>query len=339
MAVRIIAEAGVNHNGNIQTAQKLIEVAAEAGADFAKFQTFQADKLVSKKAKKAEYQAANTSGSQDDTQLLMLKKLELSKEAHYELIKHCKQQNIAFLSTGFDLESLDFLQQIKIPLFKIPSGEITNLPYLRKIASFGKEVVLSTGMANLGEIEQALNVLLQSGAKWTDITVLHCNTEYPTPMSDVNLKAMLSIQQAFGVKVGYSDHTMGIEVAIAAVALGATLIEKHFTLDKNADGPDHKASLEPHELKQMVESIRNIEIALGNCIKKPSISESKNIEIARKSIHLADNLPEGHIITEQDIIMKRPANGISPMLLEQVVGRKLRTAQEEDYQLKWSDLV
>ncbi|KOY85731.1 pseudaminic acid synthase [bacterium 336/3] len=339
MAVRIIAEAGVNHNGDIQIAQKLIEVAAQAGADIVKFQTFQADKLVSKSAKKADYQIVNTSDSQENTQLQMLKKLELSKESHDKLITYCQKQNIQFLSTGFDLESLDFLQDINIPLFKIPSGEITNLPYLKKIASFGKDVILSTGMANLGEIEQALNVLTKYGIQLSDITVLHCNTEYPTPMQDVNLRAMQSIQQAFGVKIGYSDHTMGIEIAIAAVALGATVIEKHFTLDKNADGPDHKASLEPDELKQMVTSIRNIEQALGNGIKKPSDSERKNIEIARKSIHLAKNLPAGHILTEQDFIMKRPANGISPMLLEQLIGRTLIKTQEEDYQLQWTDIV
>ncbi|MCU0440299.1 MAG: N-acetylneuraminate synthase [Raineya sp.] len=339
MAVQIIAEAGVNHNGDIQTAQKLIEVAAQAGADIVKFQTFQAEKLVSKKAKKAEYQIENTSDSQEDTQLKMLKKLELSKEGHYQLMEYCQKQNIQFLSTGFDLESLDFLQEINIPFFKIPSGEITNLPYLKKIASFGKETILSTGMANLGEIEQALNILTKNGIPLFKITVLHCNTEYPTPMQDVNLKAMQAIQHAFGVKVGYSDHTMGIEVAIAAVALGATVIEKHFTLDKNANGPDHKASLEPEELKQMVISIRNIEKALGNGIKKPSESESKNIEIARKSVHLAKNLPAGHILTEQDFIMKRPANGISPMLLEQLIGRTLIKSQEEDYQLQWTDII
>lgn len=339
MAVQIIAEAGVNHNGDIQTAQKLIEVATQAGADIVKFQTFQADKLVSKKAKKADYQIENTSDSQEDTQLQMLKKLELSKNDHYTLIEYCRKQNIQFLSTGFDLESLDFLYEINIPFFKIPSGEITNLPYLKKIASFGKEVILSTGMANLGEIEQALAVLTKYGINLSNITVLHCNTEYPTPMQDVNLKAMQSIQQAFGVKVGYSDHTMGIEVAIAAVALGATVIEKHFTLDKNADGPDHKASLEPNELKQMILAIRNIEKALGNGIKKPSESESKNIEIARKSVHLSKNLSAGHILTEQDFIMKRPANGISPMLLEQLIGRTLIKSQEEDYQLQWTDIV
>jgi N-acetylneuraminate synthase len=339
MAVQIIAEAGVNHNGDIQTAQKLIEVATQAGADIVKFQTFQADKLVSKKAKKADYQIENTSDSQEDTQLQMLKKLELSKNDHYTLIEYCRKQNIQFLSTGFDLESLDFLYEINIPFFKIPSGEITNLPYLKKIASFGKEVILSTGMANLGEIEQALAVLTKYGINLSNITVLHCNTEYPTPMQDVNLKAMQSIQQAFGVKVGYSDHTMGIEVAIAAVTLGATVIEKHFTLDKNADGPDHKASLEPNELKQMILAIRNIEQALGNGIKKPSESESKNIEIARKSVHLSKNLPAGHILTEQDFIMKRPANGISPMLLEQLIGRTLIKSQEEDYQLQWTDII
>jgi len=339
MAVQIIAEAGVNHNGDIQTAQKLIEVATQAGADIVKFQTFQADKLVSKKAKKADYQIESTSDSQEDTQLQMLKKLELSKNDHYTLIEYCRKQNIQFLSTGFDLESLDFLYEINIPFFKIPSGEITNLPYLKKIASFGKEVILSTGMANLGEIEQALAVLTKYGINLSNITVLHCNTEYPTPMQDVNLKAMQSIQQAFGVKVGYSDHTMGIEVAIAAVALGATVIEKHFTLDKNADGPDHKASLEPNELKQMILAIRNIEKALGNGIKKPSESESKNIEIARKSVHLSRNLPAGHILKEEDFIMKRPANGISPMLLEQLIGRTLIKSQEEDYQLQWTDIV
>ena len=273
--VFIIAEAGVNHNGSLELAKKMIDAAEEAGADAVKFQTFKAEKVVSRYAPKAEYQKKTTTAG--ESQLEMIKKLELDAAAHQTLIDYCKKRNIQFLSTPFDFESIDLLNELGLDIFKIPSGEITNMPYLRKIGSLKKEIILSTGMANLGEIEDALDVLTGAGTKLKDITILHCNTEYPTPMQDVNLKAMQTIKYAFpGIHVGYSDHTEGIEVSIAAVAMGATIIEKHFTLDKNMEGPDHKASLEPDELKAMVNAIRNIEKALGNGIKKPSPSELKN---------------------------------------------------------------
>ncbi len=273
----IIAEAGVNHNGSLELAKKMIDAAVGASADAVKFQTFKAEKVVSRYAPKAEYQKKTTTAEADESQLEMIKKLELDAAAHQTLIDYCKKKNIRFLSTPFDLESIDLLNELGLDIFKIPSGEITNMPYLRKIGSLKKEIILSTGMANLGEIEDALDVLTGAGTKLKDITILHCNTEYPTPMQDVNLKAMQTIKYAFpGIHVGYSDHTEGIEVSIAAVAMGAAIIEKHFTLDKNMAGPDHKASLEPDELKAMVNAIRNIEKALGNGIKKPSPSELKN---------------------------------------------------------------
>jgi N,N'-diacetyllegionaminate synthase len=334
----IIAEAGVNHNGSIELAKKLIDAAAEAGVDYVKFQTFKAETLVSKNAKKAEYQAKNI-GDNDDSQYTMLKKLELDQEMHKLLISYCKTKDIKFLSTAFDLESIDLLFDLGIDLFKIPSGEITNLPYLQKIGSLGKPVILSTGMANLGEIEAALEVLVNAGTAMENITVLHCNTEYPTPMQDVNLTAMLGIKEAFKVKVGYSDHTLGIEIPTAAVALGAICIEKHFTLDKTMEGPDHKASLEPHELKAMVSAIRNIELALGDGVKRPSASEAKNKPIARKSIHLAHSLPAGHILTAEDIIMKRPGNGISPMDIQLVLGKTTAIALSEDDMLSWRAII
>ena len=273
----IIAEAGVNHNGSLELAKKMIDAAVGAIADAVKFQTFKAEKVVSRYAPKAEYQKKTTTAEADESQLEMIKKLELDAAAHQTLIGYCKKKNIRFLSTPFDLESIDLLNELGLDIFKIPSGEITNMPYLRKIGFLKKEIILSTGMANLGEIEDALDVLTGAGTKLKDITILHCNTEYPTPMQDVNLKAMQTIKYAFpGIHVGYSDHTKGIEVSIAAVAMGAAIIEKHFTLDKNMEGPDHKASLEPDELKAMVNAIRNIEKALGNGIKKPSPSELKN---------------------------------------------------------------
>lgn len=318
--VIIIAEAGVNHNGNIELAKKLIDVAVEAGVDYIKFQTFKSESLVSKFAEKASYQIENTKDAVE-SQLQMLKKLELSNSQHFELVQYCNNKNISFFSTAFDLESLSFLKELGLNIVKIPSGEITNLPYLRKAAALFKEVIISTGMSSMVEIEEALDVFLQEGIKKNDITILHCNTEYPTPMSDVNLKAMLAIQKMFGVKVGYSDHTMGIEVPIAAVALGGTMIEKHFTLDRSMKGPDHAASLEPSELIQMVKSIRNIEVAMGSGLKVPSPSELKNIEIARKSIHAARDIAEGSIITEQDLVMLRPGDGISPMDMEKVIGK------------------
>lgn len=325
----IIAEAGVNHNGSLELAKKLIDVAVDAGVDYVKFQTFKALNLASKNAEKASYQKKNTNNS-EESQLEMLKKLELSKEMHFALIDYCNEKGIKFLSTGFDLESIAFLNKIDIDLFKIPSGEITNLPYLRKIGSLGKPIIISTGMSNIEEIEKALEVLINAGAKKEHITVLHCNTDYPTPMQDVNLSAMNTIKEKFDVQVGYSDHTLGIEIPIAAVAMGATVIEKHFTLDKTMEGPDHKASLEPGELKAMVDGIRNIEIALGDGIKKASASESKNIEIARKSIVASKKINSGDVFTEDNITVKRPGNGMSPMLWDSIIGTKANKDYEED---------
>ena len=318
--VFIIAEAGVNHNGDINMAKRLIDEAVKAGADAVKFQTFKTELVISKNAKKADYQAQNT-GDANESQYEMVKKLELDESAHDELIAYAKSKNIMFLSTPFDLPSVDLLVKKGLEIIKIPSGEITNLPYLRKIGALGLKIVLSTGMANLGEIEKALGILENSGTKKDDITILHANTEYPTPFCDVNLKAMNTIAQAFGVSVGYSDHTKGIEVAIAAVALGASVIEKHFTLDRNLPGPDHKASLEPDELSAMVSAIRNIEMALGDGIKRPSKSESKNIKIARKSIVASREIKKGEILSEQNLGVKRPAGGISPMRWDEVLGR------------------
>lgn len=321
----IIAEAGVNHNGSLELAKQLIEAAVEAGADAVKFQTFKAESLVSKNAQKADYQKQTT--DQAETQFEMVKKLELSEEMHNELIAYCQQKNIMFLSTPFDHDSIELLHEFGLEIFKIPSGEITNLPYLRQIGRLNKEVILSTGMANLGEIEAAINVLVQAGTERSKITLLHANTEYPTPMQDVNLKAMQTIGQAFGLPYGYSDHTLGIEVPIAAVALGASVIEKHFTLDKTMEGPDHKASLEPDELKAMVSAIRNIELALGSSIKQPSPSEAKNKPIARKSLVAKTDIKQGEIFTEQNLAIKRPGTGISPMRWDEILG----TAAQRDY--------
>ncbi|MFK7946516.1 MAG: N-acetylneuraminate synthase [Saprospiraceae bacterium] len=331
----IIAEAGVNHNGSLEIAKKLIDVATDAGVDYVKFQTFKAEKLVSKSAKKAAYQVENT--GDDNSQYAMIKKLELDEEKHNILIKYCNQKGIKFLSTAFDHESVDLLENLGIDLYKIPSGEITNKPFIEKIASKNKPIILSTGMADIGEIEDALDVLYENGIDRNNVTVLHCNTEYPTPIGDVNLSAMNTIGETFKVDIGYSDHTLGIEVAIAAVARGAICIEKHFTLDRNMEGPDHRASLEPNELKEMVRSIRNIEKALGNGIKKPSKSEKKNIEIARKSIHTANNLTKGHVLRQEDLLMKRPGNGISPMDVLSVIGRKLTKKLSEDTLITFQD--
>lgn len=321
--VLIIAEAGVNHNGSMELAKKLIDAAADAGADIVKFQTFKASNLVSKTAKKAEYQKQNINDG-DDSQYEMLKKLELDIAMHLELITYCKEKEMEFLSTGFDEESIDLLDKLNVSLFKIPSGEITNKPYLQHIARKGKPIIISTGMATLGEIEDALKVLMDEGIERNQITVLHCNTEYPTPIQDVNLKAMLTIRDAYKVEVGYSDHTLGIEVPIAAVALGASIIEKHFTLDRNMDGPDHKASLEPNELKGMVKAIRNIELALGDGIKSASKSENKNKEIARKSIIAIKDIKDGEIFTENNLGVKRPGNGISPMRWDELMGKQAK---------------
>lgn len=320
MKTLIIAEAGVNHNGDMSMARRLIDVAADAGADLVKFQTFQASRLVTTDAKKAEYQSNATGG--DETQYAMLRKLELTREMHLELIEYCRTRGIGFFSTGFDEQSVDMLVELGIDRFKIPSGEITNLPYLRHVGHYGKPVILSTGMADLREIGMALDVLESAGTKRAQITVLHCNTEYPTPMSDVNLRAMLTIRDTFGVEVGYSDHTSGIEIAIAAVALGATVIEKHFTMDRSLPGPDHKASLEPKELSAMVSAIRNIEAALGDGIKRPSPSESKNISVARKSLVASQDIRAGEIFTESNLTIKRPGIGISPMRWDEVLGHK-----------------
>jgi N,N'-diacetyllegionaminate synthase len=330
MKTLIIAEAGVNHNGSIELAKRLIEAAANAGADFVKFQTFKAGTLVSKSAKKAEYQQKNLNDG-DDTQFTMLKKLELSEAMHRELIAHCEKCGIKFLSTGFDKESINYLNSLNIPFFKIPSGEITNKPYLELIARKGKPIIMSTGMADMEEIKAALAVLTQNDVSKEQITVLHCNTEYPTPMEDVNLKAMQHIRDELDVKVGYSDHTNGIEVPIAAVALGATVIEKHFTLDRNLPGPDHKASLEPDELKAMVQAIRNVEIAIsGSGIKEPSPGEIKNKDIARKSIVAAKKIQTGEPFTEENLTVKRPGSGISPMQWDELIGQTAKRDFQED---------
>ena len=315
----IIAEAGVNHNGDLALAKRLVDVAAGAGADLVKFQTFSAERLVTQSAPKADYQTRTTDGSQ--SQVAMLRQLELSVEMHEALIAHCHAQGVGFFSTGFDNPSLDYLASLGAERFKIPSGEITNLPYLSHVGTFGKPVILSTGMATLGEIESALEALEAAGTARARITVLHCNTEYPTPMADVNLRAMLSIRDAFGVAVGYSDHTPGIEVPIAAVALGATVIEKHLTLDRNLPGPDHKASLEPDEFAAMVRAIRNIEQALGDGIKRPSPSEARNRPIARKSLVAARPIHAGEVFTPENVTAKRPGSGISPMRWDEVMGR------------------
>lgn len=335
----IIAEAGVNHNGDIDSARKLIDVAVEAGVDYVKFQSFTADKLVSKVAKKAIYQNVNINDG-DDSQYNMLKKLELSHQDHLELMRYCAQKNIKFFSTAFDIDGVNYLNGLGLEMFKIPSGEITNYPYLKAIALCGKPVIISTGMCHEYEIKQALEVLIQFGISREIITVLHCNTQYPTPMKDVNLKAMLSIKKNLDIEIGYSDHTLGIEVPIAAVALGAKIIEKHFTLDRALPGPDHAASLEPDELKAMVKSIRNIDLAIsGNGVKKPSESEIKNIIVARKSIHLNKNLSKGHVITEKDIIALRPGDGISPMEWDTIIGKEINEDKGKFYKLSFSDLI
>jgi N,N'-diacetyllegionaminate synthase len=326
----IIAEAGVNHNGDIETAKILIDVAADAGVDYVKFQTFIADKLVIKSAVRANYQNTNTGDG--DSQYEMLKKLELSHADHEVLIEYANKKGVKFFSTAFDLESLDYLKELKFTLAKIPSGEITNYPYLKKIAQLFPEIILSTGMADLQEVKDAVAVLLVNGAKKEKITILHCNTEYPTPMQDVNLHAMLHIKKELDVKIGYSDHTLGIEVPIAAVALGAVVIEKHFTLDRNLPGPDHRASLEPDELKQMVQSIRNIEKAIsGSGVKEPSPSELKNKPIARKSIVAILPIKESEKLTICNIGVKRPGTGISPMKWDEVLGSSaLRSFNVDD---------
>ncbi|MDN3513528.1 MAG: N-acetylneuraminate synthase [Candidatus Brocadia sp.] len=326
--VFIIAEAGVNHNGDLGTALKLVDVAASAGADAVKFQTFKAENLASRFALKAEYQKKSTNSN--SSQLDMLKALELDYHAHKELIAHCNEKGILFLSTPFDLNSISLLHKLGLEIFKIPSGEITNLPYLRKIGNLKKNVIMSTGMADLGEIEDALDTLIEAGTPRNNIKILHCNTEYPTPYEDVNLHTMLTIRDAFKVDVGYSDHTPGIDIPVAAVALGAAIIEKHFTLDRNMEGPDHKASLEPRELANMVKAIRNIEKALGSGIKKVSPSEANNKAIGRKSIVASKDIKKGDFFTRHNITAKRPGNGISPMEWYRVIGRKAARSFSQD---------
>lgn len=334
--VIIIAEAGVNHNGSLDMAMQLIDAAAEAGVDYVKFQTFKADKLVSRDAGMADYQKTNT--GTDESQYEMLRKLELSAEHHEVLIAYCKKKQVEFLSTAFDLDSIDLLVSMGITLGKVPSGEITNKPYLEKMARSFERIILSTGMCTMEEITDAIGVMEANGKRRDEITVLHCNTEYPTPMQDVNLKAMHHIASVCGTAIGYSDHTLGIEVPIAAVALGATLIEKHFTLDCTLPGPDHRASLEPAALKAMVSGIRNIELALsGDGFKKPSASEAKNMAIARKSIHLAQDCATGHVLRASDLMMMRPGDGISPMRMDDVIGKTLKHACKANHKLSSED--
>lgn len=327
----IIAEAGVNHNGSIALAKQLIDKAVEAGVDYIKFQTFQASKLVTKVAKQAEYQKKNI-GKDGDSQYQMLKKLELSPADHEVLIAYCKEKGIKFFSTAFDFDSIDYLHSLNLGLWKIPSGEVTNYPFLKRVAAYNEKTILSTGMCDMEDVRAAVEALYKNGLSKDNLILLHCNTEYPTPFEDVNLKAMDALRNEFGVEVGYSDHTKGIEVPIAAVALGATVIEKHFTLARNMEGPDHKASLEPNELKAMVRAIRNIEMALGgDGTKHISESERKNIAIARKSIVAARHIKKGELLTEENLTVKRPGTGISPMYWEDIIGTTaIRDFMEEE---------
>ncbi len=328
--VCIIAEAGVNHNGDFYLAKKMVDVAKEAGVDYIKFQTFVPEKLVSKFAEKAEYQKKTTEAK--ESQLQMLKKLTLTNENFIDIKKYCIEKDIGFISTPFDLESIDFLEQFDMDLWKIPSGEITNLPYLEAIAKTKRKVIISTGMCNITEIENAVSILDKYNVP--EIIVLHCNTQYPTPYEHVNLRAMNTIKEKTGKEVGYSDHTQGVEISIAAVALGATVIEKHFTLDKNMEGPDHKASLNPRELKTMVSSIRNLEMAMGSGIKEPSPSEQANLLIARKSIVASKEIKKGEVFTVENTSTKRPGNGISPMKWHEVIGKKAICDFKEDELIK-----
>ncbi len=337
MKTLIIAEAGVNHNGNLNIAKKLIDVAANAKVDFIKFQTFKTKNLVSSKAKMADYQIKNTSSKH--TQFEMLKKLELSFSDFQELISYSKSKKIGFLSSPFDIESIDYLNKLEIDFIKIPSGEITNFPYLEKIASISKKVILSTGMSTLKEIESALDILTSKNLKKKDITLLHCNTEYPTPFDDVNLKAMENLKNHFDIMVGYSDHTLGIEASIAAVALGACVVEKHITLDRKMEGPDHFASIEPNQLDGMVKSIRNIELAIsGSGIKAPTKSELKNKNIARKSIFTKCKIDKETIVEEKHLITLRPGDGISPMNWNKIIGKKISKKLPVFHKLNWNDL-
>ena len=332
MSVFIIAEVGVNHNGSISIAKKLIDMAVKAGADAVKFQTFKAENLVTMNAKKANYQKKND--NRNESQFDMLKKLELSPLMHKVLLSYCKKKNILFLSSPFDLQSIDFLNNLGLKIFKIPSGEITNFPYLKKIGRLNKKIILSTGMSNMSEIKKALKVFVKSGTKKKNITVLHGNTEYPTPARDVNLRSMLSIGKKLNVNFGYSDHTLGFEVSVAAVALGAKCIEKHFTLNSNLRGPDHRASLEPKDLIKMIKAIRNIEIALGSRVKRPSKSEIANIKIVRKSLVASQDIKKGEIFTEQNLTAKRPGNGLSPFKITKFLGKRSLKNYKKDQQIK-----
>ncbi len=324
----IIAEAGVNHNGSVETAELLCDAAARAGADAIKFQSFRAELMTSRSAPKAEYQARAT--GREESHLEMIRKLELDPAAHAGLIGHCRKIGIDFISSPFDLESIDLLAELGLPVLKIPSGEITNLPYLRRIGNLGRRIILSTGMSDLEEVEKSLDVLVESGTPRKKITILHCNTEYPSPYEDVNLRAMITMREALQVDVGYSDHTEGIEIALAAVALGASVIEKHFTLDRNMPGPDHKASIEPEELRRMVKAIRNVEKALGDGVKRPSASESKNRCIARKSMVALRAIRKGEVFTPENVTVKRPGTGISPMEWDRVMGNRAKRGFRED---------
>ena len=326
--VFIIAEAGVNHNGDSKIARKMIDAAINAGADAVKFQTFKPEEVISKFAFKADYQKKTT--DKDESPLEMAKKLELGIDEHKSLVSYCRKKRIIFLSSPFDLWSVDLLNSLGLKILKIPSGEITNLPYLRKIGSLHKKIILSTGMSYLKEVKQAVNALVLSGTPKKDITILHCTTEYPSPFADINLLAMVTMRDNLGIKVGYSDHSLGVEIPIAAVALGATIIEKHFTLDRNMKGPDHAISLEPHELKAMVCAIRNVEKALGNGIKQPSLSEMKNMIAARKSIVARRTIRKGEIFNQETIAVKRPGSGTSPMLWDRIVHKIAKRDFEED---------
>jgi N,N'-diacetyllegionaminate synthase len=329
--ILIIAEAGVNHNGDMNLAKKLIEAAAKAGANIIKFQTFNANRLVTKFIEKAEYQV-NSDINKNESQLSMLSKLELTAPMHKELIKHCSKSNIEFLSTGFDIKDIEFLVQLGVQYIKIPSGEITNIPYLRYIGNQRKSVILSTGMSNLADIEIAIDVLEKSGTPRNKVTLLHCTSSYPAPLEEVNLRAMEAMSKAFDIEIGYSDHTQGIEVSIAAVAMGAKIIEKHFTMDRNLPGPDHQMSLEPSELKAMITSIRNIELAFGDGIKRPTSSELKNINFIRKSIVAKQKIKKGEIFTEENIAIKRPGSGVSPIYWDQILGKiALQDYCEDDF--------
>lgn len=331
----IIAEAGVNHNGSLDLALRLVDAAKSSGADAVKFQTFRADHLATRSAHKAPYQERTTAN--DESQYEMLQRLELDAAAHRKIIDHCQQIGIQFLSSPFDAQSADLLGELDLPLYKIPSGEITNLPFLEHIARKGRPLILSTGMSTLGEVEDAVRVLGLAGCK--QLTLLHCVTEYPAPYDEVNLQAMQTLRMAFGLPVGYSDHTPGIEIAVAAVALGAVVIEKHFTLDRSLPGPDHAASLEPDELREMVTAIRHVEAALGTGIKAPALCELPNISVARKSVVAARSLSTGHKLSADDLDIKRPGSGLAPKLLPALIGRTLRATVEKDAVIKWDDLA